>query len=81
MNKKAINILSISVVALFITQVSHEATHGILAGLVGLSIGWTVALGVEAALLSRLVYGVAANADAGIESPAITRKHYGEYTG
>jgi O-antigen/teichoic acid export membrane protein len=57
------------------------ATLGaILAGLVGLSIGWTVALGVEAALLARLVYSVAAEADAK-EHPALNRKHYGEYTG
>ena len=58
------------------------ATLGaILAGLVGLSIGWTVALGFEAALLARLVYGVAADVDAGLESPGINRKYYGEYPG
>jgi hypothetical protein len=39
MNKKLINILSISFVALFITQVGHEAAHGIIANLVGAK--WT----------------------------------------
>ncbi len=39
MNKKLINILAISFVAVFITQVGHEATHGILATLVGAK--WT----------------------------------------
>src|SRR5688572_23551240 len=39
MNKKLINILSVSFVAIFIAQVGHEATHGILATLVGAK--WT----------------------------------------
>jgi hypothetical protein len=39
MNNRLINILSISFAALFITQVGHEATHGIVANLVGAK--WT----------------------------------------